>query len=158
MTQQRRNRPIALWVVSVVAVGFALAFGVFSLSLTVNAIAYLAGADGQGTFTATKSVTNCSYDGSTSTCSTDTYGYLDPGHIPATWIGQVHGSFPVRRPVWVWRDDAPLFNQGTAIFTALSLGCIQLALAVTVPFVAHRGYRAWRSAWRGRPRGRSATA
>lgn len=131
-------------------------FGVFSLPVTVDAVAYLAGAGGHGTFTATGSFTNCSYDGDGSAvCSMTTDGYLDPGRIPASWPGQVSGSFQVRRPVWVWGIvNAPLFNEGSAIFSAVGLGCTQLALAGTVFFVAYRGYRAWRSARRGRTRGR----
>jgi hypothetical protein len=67
MMQQRRNRPIALWAVSAVAglaaAGFVMVFGVFFLPVTVDAIAYLAGAGGQGTFTATGSSQSCTWNG-----------------------------------------------------------------------------------------------
>jgi hypothetical protein len=161
MTQPQQRKPIGLWAFFVgcglVVASFVMFFGVFFLPVTVDAVGYLAGAGGHGTFTATDSFTTCTYSGSATLCGMTTDGYLDPGHIPASWPGQVHGSFPVRRPVWIWGIiNAPLFNEGSAILFAVALGCIQLAIVGAVFFGAYRGYRAWRSARRGRTRGRPA--
>jgi hypothetical protein len=159
MTQQRQDTPIVVYVLGALVMAGLVAFvGVLCLPITVDAVAYLAGDGGQGTFTATSSSTNCTWDGSQTTCSTTTYGYLDPGHSPATWTGQVHGTFPVRRPVWVWIGGASLFNRGTAIYEAILFGSTQLALAAALPFVARRGYRARRSANKGRTRDTPAAA
>lgn len=159
MTRQRLSRPDAMFAVGFWA--FCLLFGVGTLPETVNAVAYLAGAGGQGTFTATSTHEQCSATQYSYTCSQITDGYLDPGHLPASMEGQVQGSFPVRRPVWVvWGIIAPLLlgTSGEAIFVALFCGCLQLVLAGSVVFVTHRGYRAWRSARRGHTGGRLAAA
>jgi hypothetical protein len=159
MTQRRLSRLDAMWVVGLWSTSFVL-FGVFFLPYTVDAVAYLAGVGGGGTFTATNTRLSCAANypyGATCTQVTD--GYLDPGHLPASVEGQVQGSFPVRRPVWVWGIiGPPLFNPGEAILDTLVFGCLQLALAGSVPFMAHRGYRAWRSARTGHTGGRPAAA
>jgi hypothetical protein len=149
--QEIRNSPIwARIFLGLMAAGFVLFFGVFSLPTTVNAVAYLAGAGGHGRFIATGTRTPCDQNG----CSTFTDGYLEPGHIPASVGGVVHGSFPARTPVWVWGPAyATPFSPGSAIFSAVFCGGTQLALAGIIVFAACRGVRAWRSARRRRGSG-----
>ena len=144
--QEMRDLPIwGLIFLGLMAAGFVLFFGVFFLPVTVNAVAYLAGAGGHGRFIATGTRTSCDQYG----CSTFTDGYLEPGHIPASVGGVVHGSFPARMPVWVWGPaHATPFSTGSAIFFAVFLGGIQLTLAGIIVFAARRGVRAWQSARR----------
>ena len=165
MTEQRQKMPIVAWVMLSVIVGMLagfVMFVVFALPTTVNAVAYLVGAGGQSTFTASSSNYSCSpYDSyGDTTCSWTTFGYINPGHIPASWPGQAMGTFTVRTPVWDWApfSSVSVFDQGSAIFYAVCFGSIQLALAGALFFGAHRGYRAWRSGKRGRSRDRPAPA
>ncbi len=147
--QEIRDLPIGLRVFfGLIAAGFVAFFGVFDLPVTVNAVAFLAGAGGHGRFIATGTRVSCGGDNG---CNTFTDGYLEPGHISATVPGVVHGSFPARLPVWVWGpDNAMPFSRDSAILWAVFLGGIQLVLAGIIAFAVYHGARAWRSARRRR--------
>jgi hypothetical protein len=80
--RELRNLPVPAYIIGgLVAIAFVTFFGVLDLPVTVNAVAYLAGAGGHARFIATGLSTNCSWDGTTTTCSTVTLGYLEPGHL-----------------------------------------------------------------------------
>lgn len=145
-----------IWIrvfLGLIAADFVTFFGVLDLPVTVNAVAYLAGAGGHGRFIPTGSRIACGAD---SGCNTFTDGYLEPGHTPASVLGVVHGSLPARLPIWAWGPDyATPFSRGSAIFWAVIAGGLQLALAGIIAFAAYRGARAWRSARRCRASGGS---
>lgn len=152
--QAARRRRRRHWVAGVgLAIGVPLA--VFGLSQTVNAVAYLAGAGSQGVFTATRTHTECSYGTFYSNCATFTDGYLEPGHVPATWTGPAHGSFPVRMPVWDWGPGGDsVYDGGSAVIDAAVFGGLP---AGSIVFAACDGVWTWRSARRRGVRGRLAS-
>ena len=115
------------------AVAFAgavwVAFVFFSFVTTLNAVAYLAGAGRDGTFTVTGYSTACSYSVTGDSCWSEADGYLEPGGVTATWPGgpPVGATFPVRLPLLSWGMGTPmLFTTGVAVFAVCWGGALQL--------------------------------
>ena len=124
-----------------------VALMVILLPVTVNAVAYLAGSGATGTIEVTGNSNWCSSNPTGSGCGTTTDGFLEPGGVPASWLGDTvyGGSFPVRLPVWTW-GPAPVFvyDGFSAALSAFLCGGGQLAtVAVTLAIIvrSRRGSR-----------------
>ena len=137
---RRRVRVGAVIVVLLVAGWLALM--VIALPVTVNAVAYLAGTGGTGTFEVTGTGNWCSSNPTGSECGTTTDGFLEPGGVLASWLGNTVNdwSFPVRLPVWTW-GPLPVFvydGLSAVVATFLCGGVQSVTVAVPLAIIVRR--------------------
>jgi hypothetical protein len=116
-------------------------FVFFTFVPTVDAVAYLAGAGRDGTFTVTGYSTSCTYSTTGSSCWSQADGYVEPGGAAATWPGDAPAgaTFPVRLPLLDADPGTPvLFTTGLAVLVALWGGAVQLLCWGGLWYAAYR--------------------
>jgi hypothetical protein len=136
---QRRPRRGSI----VVGFIFGIVIVVLVLPLLVNAIAYLAGAEGSDTFNPASYSQQC-HKGS---CHTVTQGYLSGSGEQVTWPHDVPLGVPfsVRVPVWGWGlGHDPIPGTGTAV-GFLFMGLIGCGLAFLILYTSVKNARRLRA-------------
>jgi hypothetical protein len=124
-SSRSQGRPRRVSVVVGLILGIVIP--VLVLPLLVNAIAFLAGAEGSATFNPVSHSEQCHKE----SCHTVTQGYLSGSGEQVTWPRDVPLGLPftVRVPVWGWGlGHDPIPGSGTAI-GLLIVGVIGCGLA-----------------------------